>query len=99
MKKYVSAVLFMMAVAGGFFPTLLIAQEHKGPRAEIKESLLAMLQQAYADRATAIGPDNMRQVERLVLLRVIDAAWIEQLQRKAQRSPALLAKLSAVAIM
>ncbi|MFA4843841.1 MAG: preprotein translocase subunit SecA [Candidatus Margulisiibacteriota bacterium] len=53
--------------------------KERGKREEIKDALLAMLQQAYADRETAIGPDNMRQVERLVLLRVIDAAWIEQL--------------------
>jgi len=38
MKKYGMAVLFMVAVAGGLVPALLNAQEHKGPRVEIKEA-------------------------------------------------------------
>ncbi|MBN3032680.1 MAG: preprotein translocase subunit SecA [Candidatus Saganbacteria bacterium] len=48
-------------------------------REEIKAVLLELLRKAYADREAEIGAENMRQIERLVMLRVIDAAWIEQL--------------------
>jgi preprotein translocase subunit SecA len=45
----------------------------------VKEEVLRIIRQAYADRETAITPETMRQVEKLVMLRVIDTAWIEQL--------------------
>lgn len=46
---------------------------------EIKASLLVTLKQAYEMREQEVGPDSMREIERLVMLRVIDGAWIEQL--------------------
>ena len=48
-------------------------------REEVQAILLELLQRAYADRESAIGAANMREVERMVMLRVIDTAWIEQL--------------------
>jgi preprotein translocase subunit SecA len=48
-------------------------------REEVNTILLELLQRAYADREAEIGPATMREVERMVMLRVIDAAWIEQL--------------------
>jgi preprotein translocase subunit SecA len=47
--------------------------------AAVKEELEKIIRQAYADREQALGAAAMREVERLVMLRVIDTAWIEQL--------------------
>jgi len=48
-------------------------------RDEIKISIISTLTQAYATREQDIGSLSMRDIERLVMLRVIDSAWIEQL--------------------
>ena len=48
-------------------------------RLEVTAILLELLQRAYADREAEIGAPNMREIERMVMLRVIDTAWIEQL--------------------
>jgi preprotein translocase subunit SecA len=48
-------------------------------REEVNTILLELLQRAYADREAEIGETNMREIERMVMLRVIDTAWIEQL--------------------
>ncbi|MFA5839312.1 MAG: preprotein translocase subunit SecA [Candidatus Margulisiibacteriota bacterium] len=48
-------------------------------REEIKEALLTTLKGAYEEREKTVGSDAMREMERLVMLRVIDTAWIEQL--------------------
>jgi preprotein translocase subunit SecA len=48
-------------------------------RDEVKAALTDILKQAYAQRESEIGSEVMREIERLVMLRVIDSAWIEQL--------------------
>ncbi|MEE8637495.1 MAG: preprotein translocase subunit SecA [Candidatus Margulisiibacteriota bacterium] len=50
-----------------------------GDRKEVKDSLLSTLKEAYAAREQEVGSDPMREIERLVMLRVIDTAWIDQL--------------------
>jgi preprotein translocase subunit SecA len=61
-------------------PVIGLEQLKENPRPlAAKESILAILKQAYSDRETAITAAAMRQVEKLVMLRVIDTAWIEQL--------------------
>ncbi|MFH1542142.1 MAG: preprotein translocase subunit SecA [bacterium] len=37
------------------------------------------LKQAYEEHEQEVGSDNMREIERLVMLQVIDKAWIDQL--------------------
>jgi preprotein translocase subunit SecA len=61
-------------------PVLGLEQLKEGKkREEIGVELLEILKRAYADREQAIGSEAMREVERLVMLRIIDSAWIEQL--------------------
>jgi preprotein translocase subunit SecA len=48
-------------------------------RNKIKESILVTLKQAYKNRESEVGAEIMREMEKLVMLRVIDTAWIEQL--------------------
>jgi len=50
-----------------------------GDRKQVRESLLLTLKDAYELREREMGPAQMREVERMVMLRVIDSAWIEQL--------------------
>jgi preprotein translocase subunit SecA len=45
----------------------------------IKEEIITALKQAYAAREGEVGSDAMREIERLVMLRVLDNAWIDQL--------------------
>ncbi|MFA4967613.1 MAG: preprotein translocase subunit SecA [Candidatus Margulisiibacteriota bacterium] len=46
---------------------------------EVKESLIVTFKQAYGMREQEIGEAAMRDLERIVMLRVIDSKWIEQL--------------------
>ncbi|MBU1026528.1 MAG: SEC-C domain-containing protein, partial [Candidatus Margulisbacteria bacterium] len=48
-------------------------------RAEIKASIAQTIKKAYDAREAEVGSDPMREIERLVMLRVLDHAWIEQL--------------------
>jgi preprotein translocase subunit SecA len=46
---------------------------------EIHDALTAFAEDAYEDKEESIGSDLMRQLERLVMLRSIDALWVEHL--------------------
>ncbi|MFA6432086.1 MAG: SEC-C metal-binding domain-containing protein, partial [Candidatus Margulisiibacteriota bacterium] len=48
-------------------------------REDIKEILLESVKHAYLMREEEVSSDIMREIERNVLLRVIDTSWIEQL--------------------
>jgi preprotein translocase subunit SecA len=53
-------------------------EEHK-ERAGIKSALEGMLKEAYESKEKAIGSVAMREIEKLVMLKEIDAKWIEHL--------------------
>ena len=46
---------------------------------EAEEALLAHSDQVYEAKEGELGPDQMRLLERLVMLRTIDALWVEHL--------------------
>jgi preprotein translocase subunit SecA len=46
---------------------------------DLKEAVISILKQAYEQRESELGEEQIRDLERLVMLRVIDTAWIEQL--------------------
>jgi preprotein translocase subunit SecA len=48
-------------------------------REEIEERLVSYARSLYEERERAMGPDAMRLLERLVLLRTIDVHWVEHL--------------------
>ncbi|MBM3946898.1 MAG: preprotein translocase subunit SecA, partial [SAR202 cluster bacterium] len=48
-------------------------------REEITEAVLEYARKLYAEREQALGVENMRTVERLVMLRVIDSHWVVHL--------------------
>ncbi len=45
----------------------------------LKEDLVAMMEEAYQAKEAELGDENMRQLERLVMLRIIDTLWVEYL--------------------
>ncbi len=46
---------------------------------EILERLLTVAEEAYERREVEIGPEQMRTLERLLMLRTIDGLWVEHL--------------------
>ncbi len=53
-----------------------LAQLNPGP---MKEKLFEMVRAAYDEKEQATGPEDMRLLERFVMLRVIDDLWVEHL--------------------
>ncbi len=46
---------------------------------QIEEKLTELSNMLYEEKEKEIGPENMRAVERLVMLRIIDMLWVEHL--------------------
>ncbi|KYH29362.1 MULTISPECIES: preprotein translocase subunit SecA [Clostridium] len=46
---------------------------------EIKEKLLSIAQQMYDEKEEAIGSEQMREIERVILLRVVDTKWMDHI--------------------
>jgi preprotein translocase subunit SecA len=53
-------------------------------RGELGEFLTAKAHEAYEAREQELGPDTMRQVERAVMLRVVDDKWMDHLDAMDQ---------------
>ena len=49
-------------------------------REEIRELLLSRVTAAYEERERAMGTEEMRELERVILLRVMDSKWMEHLR-------------------
>ncbi|NLJ68368.1 MAG: preprotein translocase subunit SecA [Firmicutes bacterium] len=59
----------------------LAAQDLSGKtREEIRELLLSQVTAAYEERERAMGTEEMRELERVILLRVMDSKWMEHLR-------------------
>jgi preprotein translocase subunit SecA len=57
------------------------AQDLSGKtREEIRELLLSRVTAAYEERERAMGTEEMRELERVILLRVMDSKWMEHLR-------------------
>ncbi|MCG8430456.1 MAG: SEC-C domain-containing protein, partial [Candidatus Omnitrophica bacterium] len=48
-------------------------------RRDVREELLELLQKAYAEKEKSLGPDMMRDLERMVFMQVIDSKWKDHL--------------------
>ncbi|MDP6783013.1 MAG: SEC-C metal-binding domain-containing protein, partial [Dehalococcoidia bacterium] len=51
---------------------------------DVKQQLIEHAQQLYDERVEEVGEENMRAVERVVVLRTIDMLWTEHLTRMEQ---------------
>ncbi len=66
----------------GFFApngALKQAELDKLSRFELKEELMRVAQVAYEGRENLFGSDNMRELERVVMLKTVDTKWMEHL--------------------
>jgi preprotein translocase subunit SecA len=54
-------------------------KERRSTKDELEEYCLERARQAYENREEELGPETMRQVERIVLLRIIDERWKDHL--------------------
>jgi len=50
-------------------------------RKTLKERLFRLVEELYEAREAEVGPENMRMLERFVMLRAIDSLWVEHLTR------------------
>ncbi len=48
-------------------------------REELREALILSASQAYDERELLFGADNMRELEKVVMLKVVDSKWMEHL--------------------
>ncbi|MDO8473144.1 MAG: SEC-C metal-binding domain-containing protein, partial [Dehalococcoidia bacterium] len=66
-------------------PAGMTAQSLEGmPRREIEAALVEHAEKLYKEHEDKTGADDMRVLERLVMLRVIDTLWIEHLTAMEQ---------------
>ncbi|SHI97778.1 preprotein translocase subunit SecA [Propionispora hippei] len=66
---------------GLFAPPGALTEEHlsKFSREELREELLKIATDAYNAREALFGEDNMRELEKVVMLKVVDSKWMEHL--------------------
>jgi preprotein translocase subunit SecA len=72
----------LIADAAAIFPLppeLNAAALSPMPPKEIEDKLMETAEALYGEREKEVGPDNMRIVERLVMLRTMDNLWVEHL--------------------
>ena len=60
-------------------PSLSPARWEKLTSQEIEEQLLELAERLYEEKERQLGAEDMRQVERLVMLRAVDNLWIRHL--------------------
>jgi preprotein translocase subunit SecA len=60
-------------------PTLSAESLSQMKLSEIEERLIEWAETLYEEREKELGSENMRVVERLVMLRIIDTLWVEHL--------------------
>jgi len=46
---------------------------------EIKEKLFELAKELYANKEAEFGPEQMREIERVILLRVVDTKWMDHI--------------------
>ncbi len=50
---------------------------------DVQEKLLGLMEQAYQDKETLYGAEKMREIERVILLRVVDEYWMDNIDAMA----------------
>ncbi len=52
---------------------------HRLSYVEIKETILNHLKKAYEEKENVIGPEQMREMERIIMLQILDSQWKDHL--------------------
>ncbi|MDD3159167.1 preprotein translocase subunit SecA, partial [Anaeromusa sp.] len=58
---------------------LTVAKLETCNREEVREEVMAAAQDAYEGRERLFGEENMRELEKVIMLKVLDSKWIEHL--------------------
>ena len=45
----------------------------------LREDCIARFEEAYSNKEQEIGEDKMRELERMILLRVVDSKWMDHI--------------------
>ncbi len=64
---------------GVYYPTGAFRPSDGLSKQEIKDALDAVMEKAYAQKESEIGAERMREVERVILLRVVDEYWMDNI--------------------
>jgi preprotein translocase subunit SecA len=60
--------------------TQIIQEDHLDvPHVEIKEKVLSHIRHVYSEKEKLIGADQMRELERMIMLQIIDSQWKDHL--------------------
>ncbi|MDO4288516.1 MAG: preprotein translocase subunit SecA [Eubacterium sp.] len=62
---------------------LVLPQQPESPE-DLKEVILEHCRQNYAEKEALLGDENMQNLERSILLRSVDAAWMEHIDNMEQ---------------
>lgn len=62
----------------------VVLPEEPNTRDELKEVILANCQKNYDEKRELLGDDNMENLERSILLRSVDSAWMEHIDNMDQ---------------
>jgi preprotein translocase subunit SecA len=72
----------LIEYCNGFFAPegrLVQTELEKLSREELQEELMKVANEAYDSRELLFGEDNMRELEKVVMLKVVDGKWMEHL--------------------
>ncbi len=64
---------------GIYFPVGAFAPTQQTTKDEAKEALRALLDKTYALREAEFTPEKMREIERIILLQVVDEYWMDNI--------------------
>ncbi|MGB6056684.1 MAG: preprotein translocase subunit SecA [Microthrixaceae bacterium] len=72
----------LIADASSYWPTTLAPEALRGAKAtdDLYDILMSDATRHYEDREAEFGPENLREIERQVMLKVIDARWRDHLK-------------------
>ena len=65
---------------------MVVTQEeiHNITREDLKDRIMEVAEETYWKVEEQNGPDNMREVERVILLRVVDKKWMDHIDNMDQ---------------
>jgi len=64
----------------GLDPNEVVVDLNNLERDEIRASIWQKIEQMYAEKETAVGPEAMRYYERIIMLNIVDSQWKDHLQ-------------------
>ncbi|MBQ7871694.1 MAG: SEC-C domain-containing protein, partial [Oscillospiraceae bacterium] len=64
---------------GIYFPKGAFQPDERLTKAQAREQITELMHRTYAAKEESIGSDKMREIERIILLRVVDEYWMDNI--------------------